>query len=101
MEQNNQPSTKDQKQATEPTAAAAPALGLSTAEVEARQQQHGLNEITEKQPHAILKFLWFFWGPIAVMIEAAAVIAAVIHRWDDFYIILAMLLLKAGVGFWQ
>jgi len=48
-----------------------------------------------------LKFLRFFWGPISVMIEVAAVIAALIHRWDDFTIIIAMLLLNAGVGFWQ
>jgi H+-transporting ATPase len=91
----------DQKQTVEPTAATAPAAGLTTAEVEALQHQYGRNEIVEKQPHALLKFLGFFWGPIPVMIEVAAIIAAVIQRWDDFYIILAMLLLNAGVGFWQ
>jgi H+-transporting ATPase len=57
--------------------------------------------IAEKKSHPILKFLRFFWGPIPVMIEIAAVIAAVIHRWDDFAIIIAMLLLNAGVGGWQ
>jgi len=36
-----------------------------------------------------------------MMIEVAAVIAVLIHHWEDFYIILAMLLLNAGVGFWQ
>jgi H+-transporting ATPase len=101
MEQDNQTSAKDQEQATEQTAASAPALGLSTAEVEERRLQYGLNEITEKKPHAILKFLRFFWGPIPVMIEVAAVIAVLIHHWEDFYVILAMLLLNAGVGFWQ
>ena len=35
------------------------------------------------------------------MIEAAAIIAVLIHRWGDFYVICAMLLLNAGVGFWQ
>jgi H+-transporting ATPase len=78
-----------------------PHTGLSAPEVEERQRQYGLNEISEKKPHAILKFLGFFWGPIPLMIEAAAAIAVVIRRWDDFYIILAMLLLNAGVGFWQ
>ena len=101
MEQDNQIQPEALKPALEQVTASAPDAGLSAAEVEARQQQYGLNEIAEKKSHPILKFLRFFWGPIPVMIEAAAVIAAVIHRWDDFYIILAMLLLNAGVGFWQ
>ena len=89
------------KLAPEQASAHTSEAGLSTAEAEARQQQYGLNEIAEKKSHPILKFLGFFWGPIPVMIETAAVIAGVIHRWDDFYIIVAMLLLNAGVGFWQ
>ena len=35
------------------------------------------------------------------MIEIAAILAALIHHWETFYIIVAMLLLNAGVGFWQ
>jgi H+-transporting ATPase len=35
------------------------------------------------------------------MIEIAAILAALIHHWETFYIIMAMLLLNAGVGFWQ
>ena len=101
MEQDNQILPEALKPVLEQVAAPTPDVGLSTAEVEARQQQYGLNEIAEKKSHPILKFLRFFWGPIPVMIEAAAVIAAVIHRWDDFSIIIAMLLLNAGVGFWQ
>lgn len=101
MEHGNQTSTQDQEQTVPQTAATAPVMGLTSAEVEARRLQFGLNEIAAKPPHTILRFLGFFWGPIAVMIEAAAIIAAVIQRWDDFYIILAMLLLNAGVGFWQ
>jgi len=78
-----------------------PHSGLSTPEVQERLQEYGFNEIAEKKTHPILKFLGFFWGPIPLMIEVAAVIAVVIRRWEDFYIILAMLLLNAGVGFWQ
>ena len=43
----------------------------------------------------------FFWGPIPWMIEAAAALSAVLAHWDDLAIILAMLLINAGVGFWQ
>ena len=43
----------------------------------------------------------FFWGPIPWMIEAAAVLSGVLQHWADLAIILAMLLINAGVGFWQ
>ncbi len=35
------------------------------------------------------------------MIEVAAVLSALIHHWEDFFIIFALLLLNAAVGFWQ
>jgi H+-transporting ATPase len=35
------------------------------------------------------------------MIEIAAVLSAVVGHWEDFAIIVTMLLLNAGVGFWQ
>ncbi|AKB51203.1 Lead, cadmium, zinc and mercury transporting ATPase [Methanosarcina barkeri str. Wiesmoor] len=35
------------------------------------------------------------------MIEAAAAISGVIHRWEDFVIISLLLILNAVVGFWQ
>ena len=35
------------------------------------------------------------------MIEAAAILSAHRAHWDDFGIILAMLFINAGVGFWQ
>ena len=43
----------------------------------------------------------FFWGPIPWMIETAAVLSGVVQHWADFTIIVIMLLLNAGVGFWQ
>jgi len=35
------------------------------------------------------------------MIEAAAALAAVLQNWDDFAIILTLLLVNAAVGFWE
>ncbi len=35
------------------------------------------------------------------MIEVAVILSAVIRHWDDFWIIFALLLLNAVVGFWQ
>jgi H+-transporting ATPase len=75
--------------------------GLFSAEAAARLQQFGSNEIVEKKVNPLLKFLSYFWGPIPWMIEVAAAISAAIHHWKDFYIIFALLLLNAVVGFWQ
>jgi len=77
------------------------AAGLSAEEAASRQQQYGLNELAEKKASAWLKLLAFFWGPIPWMIEVAAILSAVICHWETFGIIMAMLLLNAGVGFWQ
>jgi H+-transporting ATPase len=75
--------------------------GLSVAEAEKRIQEYGYNEIPEKKTNPLLKFLKYFWGPIPWMIEVAAVLSAYIQHWEDVWIITALLLLNAVVGFWQ
>jgi H+-transporting ATPase len=75
--------------------------GLSEDEAAARLYKFGPNEISERQVSPLMKLLSYFWGPIPWMIEAAALLSAVAKRWDDFAIIFAMLLINAGVGFWQ
>ena len=35
------------------------------------------------------------------MIEAAALVSALLHRWDDFAIIAGLLVFNAALGFWQ
>ncbi len=78
-----------------------PRQGLSAVAVNQRQAQYGLNAIEEKKTHPLVKFLSYFWGPIPWMIEAAAILSGVVQHWEDFGVILAMLLINAGVGFWQ
>jgi H+-transporting ATPase len=73
--------------------------GLSSSEADRRLQQYGPNEVPEKKVNPLVKFLGYFWGPIPWMIEAAVVMSAVIHDWEDFAIILALLLSNALVGF--
>ncbi len=75
--------------------------GLSSSEAKNRFEQYGPNDIPEKKLNPALKFLSYFWGPIPWMIEIAVVISGVIHRWEDFWLIFGLLLLNAGVGFWQ
>jgi len=75
--------------------------GLSASEAKARLQIYGSNEIPENKAHPLVKFLSYFWGPIPWMIEAAALLSAITRHWEDFFIIIALLLVNAVVGFWQ
>jgi H+-transporting ATPase len=75
--------------------------GLSSSEANERLQRYGYNEIEERRISPVRKFLGYFWSPIPWMIEAAAIISAIISHWEDFWIIIGLLLLNAIVGFWQ
>ncbi|MGI8458218.1 MAG: plasma-membrane proton-efflux P-type ATPase [Propionibacteriaceae bacterium] len=73
--------------------------GLSQAEAAKRMTQYGPNEIAEHKTNALLKFLSYFWGPIPWMIEVAVILSGVVGHWPDFFIILALLLANAVVGY--
>ncbi len=75
--------------------------GLSASAAANRLQQYGANEITEKKRAPIVAILRYFWGPIPWMIEAAAVISAVLKNWDDLVIIGALLVVNVIVRSWQ
>jgi H+-transporting ATPase len=75
--------------------------GLSSSEAQARLTEYGYNELPEEKTNPFLKFLSYFWGPIPWMIEAAAILSGVVRHWEDFGIILALLLMNASVGFWE
>lgn len=50
--------------------------GLGQAEAAKRLTTYGPNELEEKKPNEILKFLSYFWGPIPWMIEIAVILHA-------------------------
>ncbi|WP_085587487.1 plasma-membrane proton-efflux P-type ATPase [Thalassospira sp. MCCC 1A01428] len=75
--------------------------GLATADAQNRLASDGPNVIAEQTQNVWWKLLSYFWGPIPWMIEVAAILSAAVQHWADFAIILIMLLLNAGVGFWQ
>jgi len=78
-----------------------PKQGLSAAEVSRRQEQFGFNEVKEKEESIWQRILRRFWGPIPWMIEIAAILSAVVQKWEDFAIIIVMLLVNAGLDFYQ
>jgi H+-transporting ATPase len=91
------PPTEAQQPSTEPVSTD----GLSQAEAQQRLAKYGYNEIPEEKENPLLKFLSYFWGPIAWMIEAAAILSLVVRHWADFGIIMALLIVNAVVGFWE
>ena len=75
--------------------------GLSSSEAQKRLAQYGPNEIVEKRQNTLLRFLSYFWGPIPWMIEIAAGLSVILGHWDEFYIIMFLLVFNSMVGFWQ
>ena len=75
--------------------------GLSSQEVEKRIKKFGLNEIPEKEEPLWHRIFRRFWGPIPWMIEIAGILSALVKKWEDFTIIIALLLINALVDFWQ
>ncbi|VAX26516.1 Lead, cadmium, zinc and mercury transporting ATPase; Copper-translocating P-type ATPase [hydrothermal vent metagenome] len=75
--------------------------GLSEGEAQERLARYGLNEIPEKEETTLRRILKRFWGPIPWMIEVAAILSAMVQKWEDFVIIMIMLFVNAGLDFYQ
>jgi H+-transporting ATPase len=75
--------------------------GLTDNEATKRLKQYGYNALPEEKRNLLLKLRSYFWGPIPWMIEAAALLSAIVHHWWDLAIISVMLFVNACVGFWQ
>ncbi|QYY35636.1 plasma-membrane proton-efflux P-type ATPase [Ruficoccus sp. ZRK36] len=75
--------------------------GLSAAEAASRLQALGANELNVEKTSIWKMLFGYFWGPIPWMIEIAAILSIINKDWMDFAIILALLIINAGIGFWQ
>jgi H+-transporting ATPase len=84
-----------------PSPPGAPEAGLTDAEVSERRQRFGFNEVAETTVGPWRRLASYFWGPIPWMIEVAVVLAALLRHWEDFAIILTLLLVNAAIGFWE
>jgi H+-transporting ATPase len=77
------------------------ARGLTSEEAERRLAEFGPNGLEEKKVTLLDRLIRYFWGPIPWMIEAAAALSALLKDWNDFAIITLMLLINAGISYWQ
>ena len=75
--------------------------GLDGEEASRRLEEYGPNEIKEREESVWHRVFRRFWGPIPWMIEAAALLSGIVQKWDDLAIILIMLLVNAGLDFFQ
>jgi H+-transporting ATPase len=75
--------------------------GLSSQEAASRLIKYGFNEIQEKEEPLWHRVFRRFWGPIPWMIEAAAILSALVGKWEDFIIITVMLLVNGVLDFLQ
>ncbi|WP_457595757.1 plasma-membrane proton-efflux P-type ATPase [Hydrogenimonas sp.] len=75
--------------------------GLSEEQAKKLLQEYGYNEIKAKEETWLHRLFRRFWGPIPWMIEIAAILAAMVHHWEEFWIIIVMLLVNAFVDFYQ
>jgi len=75
--------------------------GLDEEEARARLARYGPNELEAREEPLWHRVFRRFWGPIPWMIEAAAVLSALVGKWEDLAIILVMLGVNAGLDFLQ
>jgi len=75
--------------------------GLSSGDVKKRLARYGYNEIEEKEEPLWHRVFRRFWGPIPWMIEAAAILSAVVQKWADFSIVMVMLIINGFLDFYQ
>jgi H+-transporting ATPase len=75
--------------------------GLSKSDIQERLKKYGYNEVREKQISPLRRFFKQFWSLSSWMLEITAVLSWILNKKIDFYIIVALLLVNAILGFSQ
>ncbi|KAJ7101648.1 plasma-membrane proton-e [Mycena epipterygia] len=75
--------------------------GLADGDVDTRRKQFGFNELQSPKENQFLKFISYFRGPILYTMEIAVILSAGLQDWIDFGVIIGILFLNAGVGWYQ
>ncbi|MFN8439566.1 MAG: cation-translocating P-type ATPase [Caldilineaceae bacterium] len=76
--------------------------GLSTAEAAQRLKRDGANELVEQGGRTPLRLLWEqFTATMVLILIAAALLSAVLQKWQEAGAILAIVVLFALLGFFQ
>lgn len=75
--------------------------GLTSEEAKNRLSQYGFNEIEEKRKNPLKEFLKRFWGITPWMLEITIIFSFLIHNMIDVYIIAALLIVNAIIGYSQ
>ena len=75
--------------------------GLSLEEVQRRISRYGHNEIEEKHQNPLIRFLKKFWGITAWMLELIILLSWYLGKFINLYIISALLVFNAVLGFAQ
>ena len=75
--------------------------GLTTAEAQKRLEQFGENTISEVKTPPVVLLLKKFWGIVPWMLEISIILDLVIAKWSDAFLVAALLIFQAILGFYQ
>ncbi len=73
--------------------------GLTSDQARKLLAEHGYNEIKAKRKNPYVLFLRKFYGPVQLLLWIVAVISYATGKYADLYIIIALLLFNAVIGF--
>ena len=78
-----------------------PSIGLTAIEARRRLETGGPNAVVDVAQHPLRRAVSKLWAPVPWMLEAAIVLEAVLGKYVEAAIIMALLVFNAALGFLQ